>query len=333
MPVVDDRPAEHGARQERVEIAAVSGDLEIVLDQLRPESDQIGARRPEGGPRALAGQNRGRIRERREVACRHLDLAQAPGTEAGDPMHFRDRVARAGGGAAGERQGAAEVAGAEIAARDRPARQIGLDRVDQNHDRGPLQLGFGRVPLAGADQLVDPTAPVAHRRVLGGRALQRRAVVDPHQLRALLTVAAEIAAHRPRRRRRAGRLPAQRQAVDPIGARMVGVVLEPRRELGVGRVIALGHVALPEHVAEQEPVAEPGDQLVGGDQIAGRLQLEDAPVERDVAGIERARQHLIAAVRHVVRGEQGDLEGLGGRQGGSGADHEAGAQARHQQPA
>ena len=59
----------------------------------------------------------------------------------------------------GERQRLGVVARAEMAARDDPGGEVGLDRVEQRLDRGLAQQGLGLAGAAVADQLLDLLLP------------------------------------------------------------------------------------------------------------------------------------------------------------------------------
>jgi hypothetical protein len=300
------------------------GEPQEVADQLGLEGEQVGPGRPEGRARALRRRGRGRVGEGREVPAGEPGLGEMPRADPGDPVDLGHHAAGAGSRPCGERQRLGMLAGAEVAARDRPAGEVGLDRVDQGQDLGALSLALGELRQAVADQPLDLHAPGLHGLFLGARALPVALVADPRQLRPVLAAAAQIARHGRGRRGGPGGLAPQRELVDAVGARVVGILLEPGLELGVGGAVGgRVQVALPEHVAEQDGIAEPGDQPIRGGEVAGGLQLEDLPVAPDVAAVERTGPGPIGGARrrlgevkhgdHVLRGAVGRP---GGRQDG-----------------
>jgi hypothetical protein len=152
--------------------------------------------------------------------------------------------------------------------------------------------------LAGVSQLVDGFLPCTHQRRLVGRALAQAAIGDVGHLLALLTGAAEVAGNRLQWRRRAGRPARERQAIDPVGIRMVTILLEPGAKLLVGRAVSVRvHVALPLNVAEQHRIAQPADQGIGGIEARFFLQRDDLAVETLVVA---AKRRQAVAARHQV---------------------------------
>ncbi len=232
---------------------------------------------------------------------RQLNLGQLPGAEPGDPVDFRDHPARARGGPARKREGLRIVSDADVAARDGPASQILLHLIEQRRDLGVGQRGFGVLRPAVGDQLLEPQAPAADGRLIGRRALEIGPIGRPHDLLQLLTGAGEIAPDRRLRPRRARGPSPQRQPIDLVRVRMVGIVLEPVSELGIaGAVGGRVHVALKEDVAEQDRAVERGDHWIGRGEIARRLEVEDAPIEHHVVLLEGARRRLLRRQRRGV---------------------------------
>ena len=193
----------------------------------------------------------------------------------------------------GELQRLERLAHRQVPLGDLPAGQVDLDRVEQSHNVDGPQLSGGLVGLPVPDQLVDSLAPGLDQHLLPVGALPRAAIADLVDLLALLAGAGEIACHRPGRCRGTLRAALARQAVDPVGARKVAIVLEPGAQLLEGRAIGIGvHVALLLHMAEQQRIAQPRDQAVGTLPVAGGLMGEDLPVTRHVGRAQRAINDL-----------------------------------------
>ncbi len=81
---------------------------------------------------------------------------------------------------------------------------------------------------------------------------------------------------RPGRRLGAARLALQRQGIDRLGVRLVGVTIEPVHEFGIVGMIVRAEIALGQHMAEEQRVLEPGDLAIGLAPGVALLQDKDA---------------------------------------------------------
>ena len=199
----------------------------------------------------------------------------------------RRLAAGAPGGRGRQAVGLGRLAVVIPAGRDLAEGLIQLDAVEQL-----ARLGAVQQPLGDREPRAQDVAP--HLALDGSRPA---ALGFAQFLGALVGCDAGLAEQLDRHRHRALGLggtagPAlHRQAIDPLRARMVGIVRHPGLELLVFRAIGgRVHVALIEHVAHEDPVLEAGDALVGGLPIATLLESEDLAIEPLVVGTEGARQ-------------------------------------------
>jgi hypothetical protein len=70
----------------------------------------------------------------------------------------------------------------------------------------------------------------------------------------------------------------QGKLIDPVGAGMVGVALQPAAQFVIGGFVPGVHQPLVFHMAHQAHVGHFGDQLVGGAPVGRVLKLEYAAV-------------------------------------------------------
>lgn len=70
----------------------------------------------------------------------------------------------------------------------------------------------------------------------------------------------------------------EREGVNRLRLRLIGVTVQPLLELGIARVIGLVEIALRFDGAHQQPVAKLGDLAIRLGPTRGPLQREDAPI-------------------------------------------------------
>ena len=88
---------------------------------------------------------------------------------------------------------------------------------------------------------------------------------------------------------------------------MVGILLEPGRELGIARPVAGGEIALGQDMADETVIAHPAEKDLGVVELAGILEIEDLAVAVGIGEAERLGQGDRARPLVGKRGERGRL--------------------------
>ena len=283
--------AQRVAGEEAIEGARMlGGDAEPISEELRPAAAQLDARRPIGRGRGGRARDALGARDGLEMAACLAKAAEAPGGEPGLPL----RRWREGGAMRGraQQQRLLRLAGGEVAFGDDGAQLVEVIGVEQALGLGAAQrlLGAARIGEGEAADLFLQDVGA----LLFGRG-QRFALQGCRGGARAARLVGELARQqggddRTRRRGGAGRPMFQRQRVDGFGARLVGVLRQPARQLGIARAPMRIEVALRLDGAEQQLVLEGGDLAIGGGPLLGALQAENAAIALRLAGGQHGRE-------------------------------------------